>query len=117
MWLATSMPPIITIPCFDFRGVPPGDLCTFVDFRRELLPIFNASTIEVGVADARADEQRRAGIGPDGERTCLQRVRMVLLRNRVDQHDTSTLIQTAGLQKSGATQSPGYVAAAFLMKH
>lgn len=71
MWLATSILPSITVPCFDFRGVPPGDRCTFVDFRRELLPIFSASTMEVGVAEARADEQRRAGIGPDGESTCL----------------------------------------------
>lgn len=59
------------VPCFDFRGVPPGDRCTLVHFRRELLPIFNASTMEVGVADARADEQRRAGMGPEGDSTCL----------------------------------------------
>jgi hypothetical protein len=71
MWLATSMPPIMIVPCFDLRGVPPGERCTLVDFRRELLPIFSASTMEVGVADASADEQRREGIGPDGDSTCL----------------------------------------------
>jgi hypothetical protein len=73
MWLATSIPPMMEDPCFDFRGVPPGDRCTFVDFSRELLPIFSASTIEVGVADARAEEQRREGIGPEGDNICLRK--------------------------------------------
>ena len=59
------------LPCFDLRGVPPGDRCTLVLFSRELLPIFSASTMEVGVADARADEQRRDVIGPEGDSTCL----------------------------------------------
>ena len=65
------MPPSITLPCLLFIGVPPGDRCTFVDFSRELLPILSASTIEVGVAVARADEQRRAGIWAEGDSTCL----------------------------------------------
>ncbi len=58
--------------CLDLRGVPPGERCTLVLFRRELLPIFSASTMEVGVADASADEQRREGIGPEGDSICLQ---------------------------------------------
>ncbi len=71
MWLATSMPHSMVDACLDLRGVPPGERCTLVLFRRELLPIFSASTMEVGVADASADEQRREGIGAEGDSICL----------------------------------------------
>jgi hypothetical protein len=106
------MLPSITAPCFDFRGVPPGDRCTLVDFRRELLPIFSASTMEVGVAEARADEQRRAGIGPDGDSICLNVGEEWFQCNKMIRFLTSTLVPTSGLRRMEATSSLGHLAAA-----
>ena len=69
------MPHSMEDACLDLRGVPPGERCTLVLFRRELLPIFSASTMEVGVAEASAEEQRREGIGAEGDSICLHRIK------------------------------------------